>query len=673
MQKQGDPSLYRRLKTAVIGKARDPLDRSVFHRISLVAFFAWVGLGADGLSSSCYGPPEAFLELLHGGYGHLGLFVGLATALTVIIISASYSQIVEAFPSGGGGYLVASKLLTPRLGMVAGCALLIDYVLTISVSIASGTDAIFSFLPYGWHEYKLPFAACGVLGLMLLNLRGVRESVLALLPVFIVFVLTHIFAIVYPLIADAHNVGGMVTGTIKDARSAAGNLGTLGAILLVLRAYSMGAGTFTGIEAVSNGMSMLREPRVQTAKRTMLYMATSLAFTAGGLMVAYILTGAAPEQGKTVNASLFGRITAGWNANAALVFVLVTLLSEGAILFVAAQTGFLGGPQVISFMALDRWLPNRFAVLSDRLVIQNGILVMGVAALVVLLLTGGSVAYLLVLYSINVFITFCLSQAGMVRHWWSLRHQAARWGRKLLINGLGLALSAAILVAIAAVKFHEGGWITLVVTGSLVAMALAIRAHYDRTARQLRRLDDLLRAVELPAAKGAGGEPPSPPPYDPQAKTAVILVGGFNGMGLHTTFDVIRLFGECYKSFAFVQVGVIDVGSFKGLEAVQDLQQHVPRDLDRYVQLMRRNGFYAEAFWSVGVDTMEEVGRLLPEIRERFPNAAFFGGQLVFEQETIWTRWLHNYLAFALQRMFYREGVPFVILPIRVQNEPAST
>ena len=153
----------------------------------------------------------------------------------------------------------------------------------------------------------------------------------------------------------------------------------------------------------------------------------------------------------------------------------------------------------------------------------------------------------------------------------------------------------------------------------------------------------------------------------------MILVGGFNGMGLHTTFDVIRLFGECYKSFAFVQVGVIDVGSFKGLEAVQDLQQHVPRDLDRYVQLMRRNGFYAEAFWSVGVDTMEEVGRLLPEIRERFPNAAFFGGQLVFEQETIWTRWLHNYLAFALQRMFYREGVPFVILPIRVQNEPAST
>jgi amino acid transporter len=668
MQRQDDPSLFRKLRTAVIGKARDPLDRSVFHRISLVAFFAWVGLGADGLSSSCYGPPEAFLEL--GKHSHLGLFVGLATALTVIIISASYSQIIEAFPSGGGGYLVASKLLSPRLGMVAGCALLIDYVLTISVSIASGTDAIFSFLPYGWQQYKLPFAAAGVMVLMVMNLRGVRESVLFLLPIFMVFVVTHAFAILYPLVADARNVGGMFVETARDARATAGELGTFGAILLVLRAYSMGAGTYTGIEAVSNGMSVLREPRVQTAKRTMVYMATSLALTAAGLMVAYILTGATSEPGKTVNASLFGRITAGWYGPLGLTFVLVTLLSEGAILFVGAQTGFLGGPQVISFMALDRWLPNRFAVLSDRLVIQNGILVMGGAALTVLLLTGGSVAYLLVLYSINVFITFCLSQAGMVRHWWSQRRQAARWGRKLLINGLGLALSAAILVAISAVKFHEGGWITLLVTGSFVALALAIRAHYDRTARLLGRLDDLVRAVELPAAKGPAGAPLPPPTYDPQAKTAVILVGGFNGMGLHTTFDVIRLFGECYRSFAFLQVGVIDVGSFKGLEAIQQLQEHVPRELDRYVQLMQRNGFYAESFWSVGVDTMEEVGKLLPVIRQRFPNAAFFGGQLVFEKETLWTRWLHNYLAFALQRMFYREGVPFVILPIRVQNEP---
>src|SRR5271157_6252123 len=165
-----------RLKTVLIGGARDIRDPNLFHKLSLVAFFAWVGLGADGLSSSNYGPEESFITL--GGHGHLGLFVALATAVTIFVIAASYSQIVELFPSGGGGYLVASKLLSPTLGMISGSALLIDYVLTISLSVASGADAIFSFLPLGMLRFKLVLAVLGVLVLMLMNLRGVRESVM---------------------------------------------------------------------------------------------------------------------------------------------------------------------------------------------------------------------------------------------------------------------------------------------------------------------------------------------------------------------------------------------------------------------------------------------------------------------------------------------------------------
>ena len=144
------------LKRLVLGKSRDPRDATVFRDLSLAAFFAWVGLGADGLSSSCYGPSEAFLTL--GQHPFLGVFVGLGTVLTILVIAASYSQIVELFPTGGGGYFVASKLLSPWLGMVSGCALLIDYVLTIAVSIASGADAIFSFLPLEWQPYKLELA-----------------------------------------------------------------------------------------------------------------------------------------------------------------------------------------------------------------------------------------------------------------------------------------------------------------------------------------------------------------------------------------------------------------------------------------------------------------------------------------------------------------------------------
>src|SRR3989344_6040909 len=141
-------SLLKKIRTTFIGEAKNPQDRSVFHRLSLIAFFAWVGLGADGLSSSCYGPEQAFLALQQ--YPSLSIFVALATAVTVFVISASYMQIIELFPSGGGGYLVASKLISPSVGMVAGCALLIDYVLTIAISIASGADALFSFLPLEW-------------------------------------------------------------------------------------------------------------------------------------------------------------------------------------------------------------------------------------------------------------------------------------------------------------------------------------------------------------------------------------------------------------------------------------------------------------------------------------------------------------------------------------------
>lgn len=170
------------LKNVIIGRARSPQDRTIFHKLSLVAFFAWIGLGADGLSSSCYGPEEAF-RALQGHYS-LSLFVAIGTVLTIFVISASYSQIIELFPSGGGGYHVASKLLSPTCGMISGCALIVDYVLTITVSIASGADAIFSFLPAELQYYKLPFAVTGIVFLTLLNLRGVKEAVLPLMPTF---------------------------------------------------------------------------------------------------------------------------------------------------------------------------------------------------------------------------------------------------------------------------------------------------------------------------------------------------------------------------------------------------------------------------------------------------------------------------------------------------------
>ena len=656
-------NLPKRVKTLVIGRALSPHDRSVFHKLSLIAFFAWVGLGADGLSSSCYGPEQAFLAL--GSHPYLSIFVGLASALTVFIISTSYSQIIELFPTGGGGYLVASKLLSPTVGMISGCALLIDYVLTITISIASGADALFSFLPPGWLPYKLTFAIFGVLGLTLLNLRGVKESVITLVPVFMVFVVTHVFAILFALTVHAGDFGQVLVATADNVRQVHAELGLFGMLMLMLRAYSLGAGTYTGIEAVSNGLPILREPKVKTGKRTMYYMAISLAFTATGLMFAYLLWHVNYQEGKTLNAVLFETMTAKWGAGARW-FVLVTLISEALLLFVAAQAGFLDGPRVLSSMALDRWMPTKFATLSDRLVTQNGIILMGGAALGMMLLSRGRVEFLVVLYSINVFITFTLSQLGMVRHWWTSAKGIDHRRKKLFINGLGLVLCSAILVLMTAIKFSEGGAITVVLTAGLVVAALLIQRHYHYTGRLLRRLNDLVDAAANETGMGETKEPKPVPECNPRAKTAVILVSGFNGLGLHTLFGLMRTFSGVFKNFVFVEVGIVDAGNFKGADEIARLRSHVLAEVDRYVDYMREHGYHAEAFYSVGTDVVEELANIAPKIAEKFPNSVFFGGQLVFPKDTIASRWLHNYTVFAVQKRFYRAGFPFVLLPIRV-------
>jgi hypothetical protein len=660
-------NLLRRIKETVIGAARSPHDKSVFRQVSLIAFFAWVGLGSDGLSSSCYGPAEAFLELQ--SYPYLGLIIALATVLTVLVISASYSQIIELFPAGGGGYLVASKLLSPSLGMISGCALLVDYVLTISVSVASGADAILSFLPPHWYGHKLWLAGAGVAGLTIINLRGVRESVVPLVPIFLGFLLLHAAAIVFGLAEHVPNVAEHAGRAAADFQGAFAALGGGGVALLVLHAYSMGAGTYTGIEAVSNGMPMLREPRVHTAKKTMRYMAISLAITASGLMVAYILYGLKgdPTGTKTVNALLFERLTEGWG-NWGKGLVLATLISEAAILFVAAQTGFLGGPRVAANMAGDRWFPTRFGALSDRLVTQNGVLLMGLAALIVMLATGGSVRTLVILYSINVFITFVLSQAGMVRHWLGVRRsRQGRWAWPMTINTVGLVICAFILASVVVVKFHEGGWLTLLVTGGLVLLCAMIRRHYQNVRKLLARLDDLRQAAETGArGLGALSQAPPAPAYDPTAKTAVLLVNRFDGLGLHSLFNIMRLFGETFRNFVFLQVGQVDAGNFKGAEELRNLDQHVKVELDKYVDFVRRSGYFGEAYSSSGVDVLEEIVSLGTRVLQKYPQAVFFGGQLVFPQESFGTRMLHNYMVFAVQRRFYRMGAPFVILPVRV-------
>ena len=250
----------------------------------------------------------------------------------------------------------------------------------------------------------------------------------------------------------------------------------------------MGAGTYTGIEAVSNGIPILREPKVATARKTMFLMAASLSFMVLGLMICYMLFDVQLDTHKTLNAVLLDNLTSGWGRLWSRSFILITLVSEAALLFVAAQTGFIDGPRIMANMAIDHWFPKKFAALSDRLVSMNGVVLMGIASIILMIISKGSVALLVILYSINVFITFTISQVGMVKHWWLMRGKHMHWKRKLAVNGIGLILTSFILTSVIILKFSQGGWVTLLITGMVVLLALRIKNHYFKVAVKLQKL-----------------------------------------------------------------------------------------------------------------------------------------------------------------------------------------
>ncbi len=287
---QDNGTIGDKVRRTIIGRPRDIKDPSIFHRIALIPVLAWIGLGADGLSSASYGPEEAFKVL--GEHTYLALALAVATALTVFIISYAYSRIIEHFPSGGGGYLVATHTLGEKAGVVSGAALLVDYMLTITVSIVACGDAVFSFLPEAARPFKTPFEVLAILFLVVINLRGVKESVTLLAPIFVVFVLTHALMIGYGVLKHVPEVGAVAADLRTGFQGGLATLGLGGMALLFLKAFSMGGGTYTGIEAVSNGLQILREPRVLNGKKTMAYMSVSLALTAGGILVCYLLLGA---------------------------------------------------------------------------------------------------------------------------------------------------------------------------------------------------------------------------------------------------------------------------------------------------------------------------------------------------------------------------------------------
>lgn len=646
--------------TYLAGKPLDPLAPATRHAIAVAPVLAWVGLGADGLSSSCYGPEEAFLAL--GSHTPLALFLALATATTVFIIAVGYNQVIELFPTGGGGYRVATALLGPHPGLVSGAALLVDYVLTVATSLASGVDAFFSLLPLDAQAYKLVTEIAIVACMTVLNFRGMKESILVLLPIFMGFVVLHLGLIVYGVVAHAGSLARVVPDAVGEASTISQALGPVAMLAILMRAFSLGGGTYTGLEAVSNNVNMLAEPRVPNGKWTMFYMAMSLAFTAGGIILLYMLWHAAPVEGQTLNAVVFGHVidSLGLGSSMANHTLLAAVLAfEAGLLLVGAQTGFLDGPAVLSNMAGDHWVPRHFRDLSARLVRQNGIIVMGVASALILLWTHGQVAVLVVLYSINVFLTFSLSLLGLCIYWWAHR-QAPRWIARLGLSLLGLTLTASILVVTVIEKFTSGGWLTLLVTGIVIALCFLVKRHYMATRAELAHADATFAGSPLMV------DPAHIVPLDPTKPTAIVLVGKHRGVSMHALLWVQRLFPGHFHNFIFLAVGEVDAQSYEGQEALQRLQRTIGEALQYYVGTCQRHGLAAESRVAFGTNPVMEFMRLVDAVTAEFPNSVCFASKLIFRHVNFLTSWLHNQTPGEIQDRLHLQGKQMVLLPMNV-------
>jgi hypothetical protein len=273
------------------------------------------------------------------------------------------------------------------------------------------------------------------------------------------------------------------------------------------------------------------------------------------------------------------------------------------------------------------------------------------------------VALLVLMYSINVFLTFSLSMVAMLRLWWQRKNEKLR-RKRLALFAAGSLLCLTILGVTVVEKFFKGGWLTLAVTGGCVAVCLAVSAYYRRVSASLRLLDEQLGKLEIKQ-----GDPNRNPP-NPEAATALILVGGYGGLGLHTLLNSLRFAPVNFTNILFASVGVVDSGNFKGAEALAELQQYTENSLARYVDTAQRMGFASASYSSVGADVVDELEKLCLEIAGKYSRLTVFSGQLIFQRDTWYQRLLHNFTAFALQRRLQWHGLSMVILPTRVNLAP---
>ena len=464
--------MFSYLKRILIGKPLKTLDES---GQALTKFKALALLSSDALSSIAYGTEEILSVLIVLSAAATWYSIPIAGIVLVLLfaITVSYRQIIKAYPSGGGAYVVASKNWGTSAGLVAGGSLLVDYMLTVAVSVTSGTEAITSAIP-ALQKYHIAIAVLIVLGIMALNLRGLRESASFLtIPVYLFIVVISLMIVV-----GLYNIA---TGQVAyHAASAVGSAVPGMTFVIFLRALSSGSSSLTGVEAISNAVPNFKKPRRKNAAGTLAIMSLILAsFFAGITFLAYY-SGITPSSSQTV-LSQIGVTIFGHG-----IFYYILQLSTALILAVAANTGFSAFPMLAYNLAKDKFMPHAYMDRGDRLGYSNGIISLAAGAIVLILIFGGQTGLLIPLYAIGVFVPFTLSQSGMIVHW--KREGGKKWMINTSANLLGALLSAVLVICLLFLHFSNV-WPYFIVMPLLLRMFYKIRKHYDEVADQLRVIE----------------------------------------------------------------------------------------------------------------------------------------------------------------------------------------
>jgi amino acid transporter len=449
---------------------------------------------SDALSSTAYATEEILLVLAAAvAFGQAGAFhyvvpISVGIAVLLVIVAISYRQTIHAYPSGGGAYIVAKENLGTTPGLVAGASLLVDYVLTVSVSIAAGVAAITSMAQgtrFAWlDEHKVALCLVCIAFIAVANLRGVRESGALFAAPTYAFVICFMFMIGYGIFHYFIYGGVAPVPGGEELKIAEGYAFQPVTMFLILGAFSNGCAALTGIEAISNGVPAFKQPEARNASATLVVMAALLTMMFLGTSVMAYLYGVHPHESETV-ISQFGRIifTGGFAW-----FYYVVQIVTALILVLAANTSFADFPRLASLLARDRFLPRQFANRGDKLVFSNGIVILAVFSSLLVAAFGGDTSRLIPLYAVGVFLSFTLSQTGMVRHWLKERSEEtarSNWKKSIVINGVGAVATFVVLCVFIVTKFIHGAWIVVVIIPLLVLMFRSIHSHYAEVARQL--------------------------------------------------------------------------------------------------------------------------------------------------------------------------------------------